>query len=68
MSTAKFTCAESLKVHGVLFSCSGIHGPKATKHRGSLQDSTGTLRLFFEWNTAWRIASKPSGEELQAQP
>lgn len=50
--SAKFVCAESVKVNGVLFSCLGIHGPKATKHRGNVIDSTGTLLVFFEWNTA----------------
>lgn len=53
----KFKCAETIEVQGVRFSCLGVHGAKGRKHRTNVKDSTGTLLVFVEWNTGWRIKS-----------
>ena len=42
-------CTEQVKVHGVVFSCSGVHGPRAITHRVVVMDSTGTRHVFVEW-------------------
>lgn len=53
-----FTCTESVKVHGVLFECKGTHRARSTAHRAVTDDSTGTLNVWIEWNSAWRKVAK----------